>query len=307
MEGYPAVPAVTAAMVARSRGLAGPRFSPDGRRLAWAETAAGRSDIVVAPADASSPPVVVTADAAAGPFGGFTWAGTEIVYGAADGRLVAVPGTGGPLRVLSPDGEAAAPAASADGSRIAFVLERDDRCDIAVVPTDGSAWPARLSTGADWAIAHAWAPDGRAVALCRNEGGFGRLVVAPIDGDARPVGKGWHHYLDWGPAGIAAVRSGGVTPTSVVVADPEVEGARRVLAVGAPGALVAAGPVEPEPVSWTGEDGGAVHGLLYRPATSALGPGTAPPMIVYVHGGPTGSSAVTWWPRPPFWVARGWA
>ncbi|HMC81243.1 MAG TPA: S9 family peptidase [Acidimicrobiia bacterium] len=413
------MPAVTAAMVARSRGLAGPRFSPDGRRLAWAETAAGRSDIVVAPADASSPPVVVTADAAAGPFGGFTWAGTEIVYGAADGRLVAVPGTGGPLRVLSPDGEAAAPAASADGSRIAFVLERDDRCDIAVVPTDGSAWPARLSTGADWAIdpawapdgrsvawhewdfpdmpwdasrivvrpvdglapsgpprvvagggsvtggrvacgqprfspggdalafvcdrtgwmniwvgdgsgegakplldeplehaeptwgagqrSYAWAPDGRAVALCRNEGGFGRLVVAPIDGDARPVGKGWHHYLDWGPAGIAAVRSGGVTPPSVVVADPEVEGARRVLAVGAPGALVAAGPVEPEPVSWTGEDGGAVHGLLYRPATSALGPGTAPPMIVYVHGGPTGSSAVTWWPRHQFWVARGWA
>ncbi|HZQ79545.1 MAG TPA: S9 family peptidase [Acidimicrobiia bacterium] len=417
MEGSEAVPAVTAAMVARSRGLAGPRFSPDGRRLAWVETAGGRSDIVVGPADGSGPAVAVTADAATGPYGAFTWAGAgTIVYAAADGRLVAVPAGGGPLRVLSPDGEAAAPAASADGERIAFVLEREDRCDIAVVPTDGSAWPVRLSTGADWAFDPAWAPDGRsvawhewdfpdmpwdasriavravdglapagpprlvagadggvacgqprfspagdglafvcdrtgwmnvwvgdgggggakplvdepvehaeptwgagqrsyawspdgsAIALCRNEGGFGRLVVvARGSGDARPVGKGWHHYLDWGPAGIAAVRSGGVTPPSVVVADPASSGSRRLLASAAPGALVAAGPVEPEPVRWTGEDGGTVHGLLYRPASSALGPGTAPPMIAYVHGGPTGSSAVTWWPRHQFWVSRGWA
>ena len=425
MMGNPEASAVTAAMVARSRGLSGPRWSPDGRLLAWVETVAGRADIVVAPADGSAPPVTVTADAPAAPFGGFTWAGDargsggvpHIVYAAADGRLVAVPGTGGPLRVLSADGQAAAPAATADGGRIAFVLERDDRCDIAVAPADGSAWPARLSTGADWAFdpawspdgrsltwhewdfpampwdasrivirgvdglapagppravagsgngpaiacgqprfspggdalayvcdetgwmnvwiadpdgkgarplldepfehaeptwgpgqrSYAWAPDGSALALCRNEGGFGRLVVAPPAGAARPIGKGWHHWLHWGPAGIAAIRSGGVTPPSVVVADAAASGARRVLGTGAPGALVAAGPVEPEPVTWTGEDGGAVHGLLYRPATSALGPGTAPPMIVYVHGGPTGSAAVTWWPRHQFWVARGWA
>jgi dipeptidyl aminopeptidase/acylaminoacyl peptidase len=418
MEGPAAVPAITPAMVARSRGLSGPRFSPDGQLLAWTLTVAGRSDIVVAPADASGPPVVVTADAAASPFGGFTWAGDHIVYAAPDGRLVAVPASGGPLRVLSPDGEAAAPAASADGGRIAFVLERDDSCDIAVVPTDGSAWPARLSTGADWAFDPAWAPDGltlawhewdfpdmpwdasrivlravdglapvgapygvaggedgggrvacgqprfspsgdslafvcdrtgwmnlwvadaegkaarplldepyehaeptwgagqrsyawasdgSALALCRNEGGFGRLVVVPLAGEPRPIGKGWHHFLDWGGPGIAAIRSGGVTPPSVVVADPGASGVRRMLASAAPAALVAAGPVEPEPVSWTGEDGGTVHGLLYRPASSALGPGTAPPMIVYVHGGPTGSSAVTWWPRHQFWVARGWA
>jgi dipeptidyl aminopeptidase/acylaminoacyl peptidase len=154
---------------------------------------------------------------------------------------------------------------------------------------------------------YAWAPDGSAIALCRNEGGFGQLVVVPLIGDPQPIGKAWHHFLDWNGATIAAVRQGGVTPPSVVVADPAAPGRRTVLATGAPGALVAAGPVEPEPVSWTGEDGGTVHGLLYRPATSALGPETAPPMIVYVHGGPTGSSAVTWWPRHQFWVSRGWA
>jgi dipeptidyl aminopeptidase/acylaminoacyl peptidase len=415
MEGSGKAQAVTAAMVARSRGLAATRFSPDGRRLAWIETIGGRSDIVVVPADASGPPVVVTADAPAAPFGGFTWAGHDIVYATGDGRLVAVPASGGPLRVLSPDGEAAAPACSSDGRRVAFVLERDDRCDIAVVPADGSAWPVRVSTGADWAFdpawspegqllawhewdfpdmpwdasrivlreidglspagpprvvaggaggiacgqprfspsggalafvcdatgwmnvwvggpegegakplieeaaehaeptwgagqrSYVWAPDGTAVALCRNEGGFGRLVVATLPGDARAIRKGWHQFLDWRGATIAAVRQGGVTPPSVSLCDFRNPSVRAVLATGAPGALVAAEPVEPEPVSWTGEDGGAVHGLLYRPATSALGPGTAPPMIVYVHGGPTGSSAVTCWPRHQFWVSRGWA
>ena len=210
---------------------------------------------------------------------------------------------------------AGSPASPPTGSALAFVSDATGWMNVWIGGPEGEGAKPLLDEPYEhaeptWGAgqrSYAWAPDGSAVAFGRNEGGFGRLVVAPLDGDPRPVGKGWHHFLDWGAAGIAAIRSGGVTPPSVVIADPSVSGARRVLASGAPAALVAAGPVEPEPVSWTGEDGGAVHGLFYRPETSALGPGTAPPMIVYVHGGPTGSAAVTWWPRHQFWVSRGWA
>ena len=190
-------------MVARSRSLSATRFSPDGRRLAWIETVSGRADIVTAPADGSGPPVVVTADAAASAFGGFTWAGDElVVYAAKDGRLVAVPAGGGPLRVLSPDGEAAAPAASPDGRRIAFVLERADRCDIAVVPTDGSAWPARMSTGADWTFDPAWSPSGRTLAW--HEWDFPNM---PWD-DSRIVLRGVDGLVPSGPPRVVAGGNG---------------------------------------------------------------------------------------------------
>jgi dipeptidyl aminopeptidase/acylaminoacyl peptidase len=401
--------AVSPQMVARSRTLADPRWSPDGRHLAWVDSLAGRADLVVAPADGSAPAVLVTADAPLAKSGSpFVWAGQEIVYAAADGRLLAVPATGGPARCLSRDGRASAPAVSPDTTRVAFVLERDDACDIAVVPLDGSAWPVRVSTGADWAFdpawstdgtalawhewdfphmpwdgsrlvlrpiegcapagpaqvveggdgvavgqprfspdgsalafvcdrggfmnvwvaradgekpqpvleepyehaeptwgpgqrSFAWSPDGTAIALCRNEAGFGRLVVCGAEaGHVSEISRGWHHGLDWTKAGIACLRSGARTPPGTTTLAPD-GSARRVLARGAPGALEAAGPVEPEAVTWTGDDGAAVHGLLYRPAS----PG--PPLLVYVHGGPTGMAAATWWPRHQFWVSRGWA
>ncbi|MGH9040448.1 MAG: S9 family peptidase, partial [Acidimicrobiia bacterium] len=334
---------------------------------------------------------------------------------------VAVPAGGGPLRALTRDGRAAAPAVSADGSRVAFVLERDDACEIAVVPTDGSAWPTKVSTGADWALDPAWAPDGRSLAwhewdfpampwdasrivlravdgclpagkpdvvaggdgiatgqprfspdgsalgwisdqtgftslwvaapdgsrarpaledafehaeptwgpgqrswawspdgrslaLNRNEAGFGRLVVCSNDGDLQEISRGWHHGIDWGAGGIAAVRSGARTPPRITTffLEATANGAaaagpvRRVLAQGAPGALEAAGPVEPEAVTWTADDGATVHGLLHRPPAPPEADGP-PPLLVYVHGGPTGTSGATWNPRHLFWLSRGWA
>jgi dipeptidyl aminopeptidase/acylaminoacyl peptidase len=406
-------------MVARQRTLSDPRWSPDGRWLAWVETFGGRADLVVAPADGSGPAVTLTTDAGVARAGSpFAWTtdSAEIVYAAADGRLVAVSARGGPLRALTRDGRAAAPAVTADGTRVAFVVERDDACEIAIVPTDASAWPAKVSTGADWAFDPAWAPDGRtlawhewdfpampwdasrivlrpvdgcllagkpevvaggdgiatgqprfspdgsalgyisdqtgfanvwvaapdgarprpaleepwehaeptwgpgqrswvwspdgrSLALNRNEAGFGRLVVCSNDGGQQEISRAWHHGLDWGVGGIACVRSGARTPPRITSFgfDHGGNGAggpvRRVLAQGAPGGLEAAGPVEPEAVTWTGDDGGTVHGLLYQPRDTDR----PPPLLVYIHGGPTGTSAATWVPRHQFWVARGWA
>lgn len=382
--------------------------------MAWVEGFGPRADVVVASADGSAPPAVVTAEAGAasiGSYGGgvWCWVGSDhLAVVDAHGRLVLVSSAGGPVRVLSDQGRAAAPAASPDGAAIAFVLERDDACDVVVVPVSGSSGPVRVShadyawdpawapdgsalawhewdlTGMSWdesriavadpdgsqaavvaggegtavgqprfspdggALAYvsdatgwwnvwvadaaghgaapllpeelehaepawgpgqrsfAWSPDSAAVALCRNEGGFASLVVTTRTGTSRAVAKGWHHGLDWGGGGIVAVRSGARTAPAVTVVDPAKEG-RRVLACGAPAGFLAAGLVEPEPVSWPGPDGGTVHGLWFRPDHSALGDGTAPPVLVDIHGGPTGQAGVQWKPLHQYFVTRGWA
>jgi dipeptidyl aminopeptidase/acylaminoacyl peptidase len=96
--------------------------------------------------------------------GGYSWVDDDtLVYAADDGRLLAVLVSGGRVQVLSRDGRAAAPAASPDGTRVAFVIERDDACDVAVVDLDGGAWPRRMSH-ADYAWDPTWSADGRTLA-----------------------------------------------------------------------------------------------------------------------------------------------
>ncbi len=410
---------VTSAMVARSRGVAEPRWSPDGGFVAWRDSFDGRSDVLVAPADGSGPPVIATADVAvagAGAYGGgaFDWASEEILVVAADdGRLVAIPAVGGPPRVLSRDGRAFAPAVSPDGSRVAFCIEREDACDVAVVPLDGSEWPVRLSEGVDFAWdptwspdgrvvawhewdlpdmpwdssriaarevepsgsplcgvrilaggdgvatgqprfspdggliaftsdaggwsnvwvaspdgsdarpalseesehaepswgpgqrSYAWSPDGAELAWCRNEAGFGRLVIGrPGKRSARELAKGWHRHVDWGPGGIAAVRSGARTPAQVVILAAD-GSARRSVARGPVGGFEAAGPTEPEAVTWRSGNA-TVHGLLWRPQDRGRSGTGKPPMLVIVHGGPTGQALADWNPRAAYWLDRGW-
>jgi dipeptidyl aminopeptidase/acylaminoacyl peptidase len=163
------VTGISAAALARSRTLGEARWSPGGTHLAWLDAFAGRVDLVVGPADGRGPEVLLTAEhpvTGLGAYGGggYCWVDDDsLVYAAADGRLLAIAATGGPVRVLSRDGRAAAPAASPDGRRVAFVVEREDSCDVAVTDLDGRGWPRRLSH-ADYAWDPTWSADGRTVA-----------------------------------------------------------------------------------------------------------------------------------------------
>jgi dipeptidyl aminopeptidase/acylaminoacyl peptidase len=259
-----------------------PAWSPDGSMLAWHEW-----DLPDMPWDAS-----------------------RVMVRFADGTVRTIAG-----------GDAVAasqPRFSPDGSRLAFISDADgwpvlwvaDVDALAGIGADGA--PNIRSVMAErnehaepaWGPGQrsfAWSPDGTELAWCRNENGFGRLVIStPGSRSARELSRGWHRSLDWGAGGIACIRSGAVTTPQVVVLAANGSG-RRLIARGAVGGFEASGLVEPKAVKW--KSGSAtVNGLLWR----ASGPGPNP-MIVMVHGGPTGQSLADWTPQVQAFVQRGWS
>lgn len=203
------------------------------------------------------------------------------------------------------------PRFSADGRHLAYVSDESGHWNVVVAAIDGSSPRPLLPEAHDHAEpawgpgqrSFAWSPDCDAIALCRNEDGFARLVVVTLAGDVREIAKGWHHGIDWGRPGIVAVRSGAKTPPQITVASTD--GIRTVVARGAP-AGIELGAGEPRPVTWE-RDGETIPGLLYPPDAPDDQPAGLPPLLVDVHGGPTGQATVTWdgWLR--YFTSRGWA
>jgi dipeptidyl aminopeptidase/acylaminoacyl peptidase len=115
------------------------------------------------------------------------------------------------------------------------------------------------------------------------------------------LSRGWHRDLSWGEGGIACARSGAVTPAQIVVLAPN-GSARRAVARGPVGGFEQTGLVEPRPVMWK-VGSAAVHGLLWRPAETRH----ALPLVVQVHGGPTGQALADWNPRAQWLVQQGYA
>jgi dipeptidyl aminopeptidase/acylaminoacyl peptidase len=235
-----------------------------------------------------------------------SWDASEIAARSADG-------TGEILRAFSsPDAQAQQVRFAPGGKLAGFLTDVDGHLNLWGFDPDFNAKPlvAEPFEHGDpgWGPGQrsfAWSPDGSRVAFNRNEAGFGRLCVADLTtGAVDEVAKGVHGSLTWEGDHLAALRSGARTPTEIVVYDAKWQ--RVCVARGAVGGFGSAGLGEPELVEWPGDDGGTVHGRLYRPTTSATGD-DPPPLICSVHGGPSSQSQVAFNARWAFWIDRGWA
>ncbi len=235
------------------------------------------------------------------------WDGSRIVVRSADASLPPLVIDGGD------DVSVQQPRFSPDGAQLAYLCDRAGWLNLWVASAEGKD-PAPLLAedhehgDPSWGQgqrSYAWAPDGRAIAFNRNEAGFGRLCVVDLDGEVRELATAVHGGLTWVADRIAAIRSGARTPTSIVVYDVDTAD-RTTVARGPVGGFEELDLPEPQAVTWTGDDGAVVHGRLYEPTFSATG-SSPPPMVVWIHGGPTGQWAVTFMARLVFFLERGWA
>jgi dipeptidyl aminopeptidase/acylaminoacyl peptidase len=272
-----------------------PVWSPDGRTVAWQEWDVPAmpwddSRIMVAPSDGQGRPTAVAV----------------------------APATGTPSKAMA----VSQPRFSPDGTALAFLCDVGGWLSVWRADADGRhARPlvdeAAEHGGPSWGPgqrSYAWSSDGAHLAFCRNESGFGRLCIASTDpaaAGARDFDRGVYAALSWVGDRIVGLRSGARTPDQVVVlraneAAPEPASAVRVTVARGPVAgFEAAGLVEPELVSWDGEDvpglGTTVHGRLYRSQADDA-PGL---LLVWIHGGPTGQTQVAFNARVAFYCAQG--
>ncbi|VVP95152.1 hypothetical protein PS925_01774 [Pseudomonas fluorescens] len=142
-----------------------------------------------------------------------------------------------------------------------------------------------------------WFPVGDSFLASWSEGGFGRLTLGDEDytGD---YSRFRHLALD--AQNIYCIAASPISPSAVIAIDRTTRGV-EVLAGG-----VAPLPAErisrPQTLRYPSGSGEA-HGFFY-PAMSGE---TKPPLVVFIHGGPTSACYPMLDPRTQYWTQRGFA
>jgi dipeptidyl aminopeptidase/acylaminoacyl peptidase len=333
----------------RALRFAAPVLTPDGRHLLCVQERHGEPDvpsavvneIVVIPADGSSPPRVVLSGhdfyshVALSPDGrrmcwvswdhpNMPWDGTELWEAGLD---VAAASVRDPRRIAGgPSESVTQPKYAADGT-LYFVSDRSGWWNLYAANPDA---PGGRANAADRALApmeaefgvsdfvfglssYALLGDGALLATW-HQGGLNHLGVLRRGSDHfEVVDPGFTHVAQLcasgdGASAIALAGSATLPPSVVrigatLAAGPTVEVLRR----SRTDVIDAAYLSVPQPVDYPTEGGEVAHALYYPPENPdyEAPDGELPPLIVSVHGGPTASALAVLNYSIQFWTSRG--
>lgn len=156
-----------------------------------------------------------------------------------------------------------------------------------------------------------FSPDGKSIYYLRNQDGFIGLWKLDIESKMKESvwidsAYTWLTQVAVAPTGdqVAVIASGGRVPTRVITY--EAGGKTRVLRRSLPEDLPQETYALPQPVTWHGMDGEDVYGLFYAPQSETFVGIGVPPLMVLIHGGPTGQRGASFDSQAQFFASRGW-
>ncbi|HEV7504208.1 MAG TPA: S9 family peptidase [Thermoanaerobaculia bacterium] len=197
---------------------------------------------------------------------------------------------------------------SPDGKWLAYVGSRADGPtphDLIVQPVDGSA-PRNL-TGASLDLpiqAYAWRSNGSLIV--EAEAGFGsKLYEVTLDGKAMPQAPLPAHPGDFALSSAGALAFVGQKTTAAPEVWLAAPGSKPQPATTFNAAWKDVPLIAPEILKYRSFDGAEIEAALLRP--TGLAAGTRVPLVVLVHGGPTGRWSDTFNPWSQLLVSRGYA
>ncbi|HLX63783.1 MAG TPA: prolyl oligopeptidase family serine peptidase [Planctomycetota bacterium] len=158
---------------------------------------------------------------------------------------------------------------------------------------------------------YGWTNDSTHIIFIRNERGVSSLHALEVASGMIVPLSNVERYTDFlQPAlnpikrALACAVSSGVQPPRIVVKELEAITPARVVKRATSESIEASELIAPKPITWRGEDGAEVHGLLYSTKRDGI-PGL-PPAIIRVHGGPTGQARAAYSGEIQFLATRGY-
>jgi len=153
--------------------------------------------------------------------------------------------------------------------------------------------------------------DGRAV-LCFAESGLDRLAVVDLKrGNGRVLELPYVEYSQLAKldAGHVAMIAGATdAPQAIVRLDVGAGSAQRLYS-SSPAPLPPSAVSVAVPIEFPSAHGRVAHAYYYPPLNPAFQapPGTLPPLLTLVHGGPTAQASPAFASQVQFWTSRGFA
>ncbi|MDY7078416.1 MAG: S9 family peptidase [Chloroflexota bacterium] len=289
-------------------------WSPDSTQIAFISDRSGHFDTYVMPSGGGPARPVLglphpDRDVRWSPDG--RWLAIVTGAGAQDDDTFIVPAGGGEPRLVS-DASGSVHAKdvrwSPEGDRLAFIANIHGRFDIGVyeLETGQITW---VTDGEGDEQHPAWSPDGRRLACVVSRGPATALAVSDLEQGTLAtyqVEPGVHYPPRFTPDGahLVFVFDNPHRPRDLWLLSLT-GGSFRQLTDSLPPDLQGAPFVAPVAVCYPSLDGRSVPALLYRPRQDEQVE-RLPPAVIYVHGGPTWMTRITWDPLVQHLVSRGW-